>query len=132
MIAVSLTLSEIKREKERADARLYGAALKLIESRARKILAAHHNLDEFVMAMGGWLFTQRNGENKISDCDDRQYIPSYALPFARMMDAFDRLELKVTGEPMRFTARGPVVREWGATDGMDGKAVAAQYLKVRQ
>lgn len=101
-------------------------ALALIESKARKILSENPVLDEFVMAMGGWLFTRKYGRDDISTVY-RERIPSYAMPFTRMMDEFDALELKVTGEPMRFTATGPVVREWGATDLMDGAAVAAKY-----
>ena len=47
-----------------------------------------------------------------------------------MMDEFDDLELKVTGEPMRFTAQGPIVREWGVCDGLNGAAVAEKYGQV--
>ncbi len=59
----------------------------------------------------------------------REYIPTYAMPFTRMMDEFDDMELKITGEPIRFTAQGPIVREWGGTDGLDGEAVAEEYGK---
>lgn len=44
------------------------------------------------------------------------------------MDEFSDMELKVTGEPMRFTATGPVVKMWGVTNGLDGAAVAQKYL----
>ena len=127
MEELSMTLAQIKREKERTDIRLYGMALTLIETRARKILAAHSNLDEFVMAMGGWLFTKKGSDDNISDVY-REHIPSYARSFLEMMDEFNDIELKVTGEPMRFTATGPVVRMWGGTDGLDGTAVAQKYL----
>lgn len=123
------TLAEIKRERERTETRLYEMALSLIERQARKILVAHPSLDEFVMAMGGWLFTRRDIQDDISTVY-REYIPAYAMPFTRMMDEFDRLELKVTGEPMRFTARGPIVREWGGTDGLNGVAVAVKYGRI--
>jgi len=121
-----ITVAAIKREKERTDIRLYDMALTLIERRARAILAAHANLDEFVMGMGTWIFTKRDSEDDISTVY-REYIPAYAMPFTRMMDEFDDLELKVTGESMRFTAGGPVVREWGGTDGLDGEGVAEKY-----
>lgn len=121
------TLAQIKREKERTDIRLYEMALTLIETRARKILAAHSNLDEFVMGMGGWLFTKKDSEDNISDVY-RERIPAYAKPFLEMMDEFNDIELKVTGEPMRFTATGAVVKMWGGTDGLDGAAVAEKYL----
>jgi len=123
----AITVAAIKREKERTDIRLYDMALALIEQRARAILTAHPNLDEFVMGMGAWIFTKRNSEDDISTVY-REFIPAYAMPFTRMMDEFDDLELKVTGEPMRFTAKGPVVRMWGGTDGCEnGEAVAAMY-----
>lgn len=120
------TLAQIKREKERMDEHLYAAALVLIETWARKLLAAHPNLDEFVMAMGGWLFSRRGSDAYISDVYE-EWIPAYAKSFKRMMDEFSNLELKVTGEPMRFTARGPVVRMWGVCDELDGDAVAKRY-----
>ena len=120
------TLGQIKRERMRSEARLYAMALALIETRARKILVGHPSLDEFVMAMGGWLFTRKNSQDDISTVY-RECIPGYAMPFTRMMDEFDDLELKVTGEPMRFTATGPVVQEWGGTDGLDGSGVARKY-----
>jgi hypothetical protein len=126
MKSTAITLAAIKREKECTDARLYDMALTLIEKRARAILAAHKNLDEFVMGMGAWLFTKRDSEDDISPVY-REYIPAYAIPFTRMMDEFDDLELKATGEAMRFTEKGPIVREWGGTDGLDGEAVAEKY-----
>jgi hypothetical protein len=121
-------LAAIKREKEATDEKLYSMALSLIEKRARAILAAHPTLDEFVMGMGGWLFTKRNGDDYISTVY-REYIPSYAKSFTEMMDEFDDLELKVTGESMRFTADGPIVREWGCTDGLDGKGIVERYAR---
>lgn len=122
-----MTVKAIKREKERTDARLYDAALALIEQRARNILTSHVNLDEFVMGMGGWLFTKRNSNDYISTVY-REYIPAYVAAFTRMMDEFDDLELKVTGEPMRFTAQGRVVREWGNCAGLDGIGIADRYV----
>lgn len=101
------TLAQIKAERARTEERLYRMAFALIEMKARKLLQAH-NLNEFVMAMGGWLFTRKDSLDDISsDC-----LPAYARPFARMMDEFDHMEMKVTGEPMRFTANGPVIRNW--------------------
>ncbi len=120
------TVLQIKREKEHFELGMYDDALALIETRARKILVSHPNLDEFVMAMGGWLFTKKNSHDDISTVY-RERIPAYARTFAEMMDEFDDMELKVTGEPMRFTAQGPVVRMWGVCDGLDGAAVAAKF-----
>jgi len=121
------TITAIKHEKERTDKRLYTAALHLIETRARAILAAHSNLDEFVMAMGGWIFTRKQNKADHISTVYREHIPAYLKSFTRMMDEFDRMKLKVTGEPMRFTAHGPKVTDWGGTDGLDGAGVAAKY-----
>ena len=119
------TLAQIRSERMRTEERLYAMSADLIEAKARGILRSHPTLDEFVMGMGAWLFTRKDSADDISTVF-RERIPAYARPFERMMDEFDRLELKITGEPMRFTAEGPVVREWGATDGMDGNTVARQ------
>ena len=117
-----MTLAQIKQEKERTDERLYREASLLIEGKARKILAAHTNLDEFVMAMGGWLFTKKSGKEYISTVY-REDVPYYVRAFMRMMDEFDDMELKVTGESMRFTAAGPIVTTWGCTEGLNAAAI---------
>jgi len=86
---------------------------------ARKALRDHAELNEFIMAMGAWFFTLKEGEmdkvglavtpgnDIIQDCEDD--------PRFKDIDAFVSKwdeELKITGEPMRFTATGPVCREW--------------------
>lgn len=123
------SVNQIREEKEKMEESLYESALTLIEHKARKILASHPSLDEFVMCMGGWLFTRKNSNDDISDID-RSRVPSFARTFMEMMDEFHDMELKVTGEPMRFTAAGPVVRMWGATDGLNGEAVAEKYMEA--
>lgn len=120
------TVRSIRKAKEEFEERLYLDALALIELRARKVLSLHNNLDEFVMAMGGWIFTRHGSDDNISDIE-LSYIPAYARSFAEMMREFEDMELKVTGEPMRFTAKGPIVRMWGVCDGLDGAGVADRY-----
>jgi hypothetical protein len=121
-----MTVSQIKAKKERFDEEIYACALALVENRARKILRSHSNLDEFVMGMGGWLFSRHGSGDSISDIE-LSHIPAYVLSFKKMMDEFSDMDLRVTGEPMRFTADGPVVRMWGVCDGLDGVGVAAVY-----
>ena len=112
-----ITLGRIKHEVQRFEDHIYGIALKLVESRARKLLAAHPNLDEFVMGMGGWMFTRKGIDNHDNiSLVFRDRIPHYASSFTRLMGEFDILQLKITGEPMRFTSDGPVVRSWGTTE----------------
>jgi hypothetical protein len=120
------TLAQIKRQLMQSETRLYAMSLDLIENKARKLLLDHPCLDEYVMAMGGWLFTRKGRTDDISTAY-RECIPAYAMSFTRMMDDFDTVELKVTGEAMRFTATGPIVTSWGGTNGLDGAGVARKY-----
>lgn len=80
-------------------------ALAELERLARKILAKHHNLDEFFMGMGEVVFSTKDGQNFWPE--DRRYTK----PVARFLFNWDRI-LYLTGHPMRFTATGPVVTEW--------------------
>lgn len=80
-------------------------ALELIEKRARVILRKHRNLTEFLSAMGAWFFIDKNG-NTLTELE-------YMKPVADIYDEWDEY-LKLSGEPMRFTADGPVIRDWGA------------------
>lgn len=96
-------------------------ALEYVEQEARKILVEHPELNEFVMAMGAWFFTWKTGatdqhgivieewmSHVISD-GQVEFIDTSDL--ADFMCEWDSV-LKLTGEPMRFTAQGPVVRNW--------------------
>lgn len=96
------------------------AASALVEEQARAILRKHPNLHEFVMAMGGWFFTAKKSQDRSllpgehamihpTDYHAPRYITNSRL--ANFITEWDPY-LKVTGEPMRFTADGPVVREW--------------------
>ncbi len=80
-------------------------ALKIIEHEARKILHRHSNLDEFVMAMGSAFFTTKAGT--ILQLDKRKYFE----PIDKIMCDWNT-ELKMGGEPMRFTAKGHIVTDW--------------------
>ena len=86
---------------------------------ARKALRDHAELNEFVMSMGGWFFTLKIGEmdkmglavtpgnDIIHDCSDD--------PRFKDIEAFISewdLDLHITGEPMRFTATGPIRTDW--------------------
>lgn len=87
-----------------------------VEEQARAILKKHPNLHEFVMAMGSWFFTTKRskdrtllpGEHAVLH-DEPSYIKNSRL--ASFIAEWDEY-LKITGEPMRFTADGPVVRNW--------------------
>lgn len=78
-----------------------------IEQLARNVLKSK-KLREFVMAMGGYFFTDSK--------DNIIYTNDLSSDAAKELDDFinqwDR-ELKVTGSPMRFTRTGPKITDWG-------------------
>lgn len=78
--------------------------LEVMEQIARDILKQHANLEEFVMAMGTWTFWKKDG----SQLDENT---GYLKPLVRFMDYWNDV-FKFTGEPMRFTAEGPVIKDW--------------------
>lgn len=86
------------------------AASAFVESQARSILRKHSSLHEFVMGMGMWSFTTREGDSHLPGFyTTPKYINNSRLAkFIHEWDAY----LKITGEPMRFTADGPTIREW--------------------
>lgn len=81
-------------------------AVKLTEQMARKILREHPNLDEFIMAMGGWSFTIKGSPEHISEGDRAYLEPIYKL-FCDWNE-----ELHIGGHPMRFTADGEIRTDW--------------------
>lgn len=56
------------------------------------------------MSMGCWGFTGKNGDILHDELH-------YMSPVVRLLKKWDEI-LKLTGEPMRFTATGPVIRNW--------------------
>lgn len=81
-------------------------ALKFVEAEARKILEKHSNLTEFVMGMGAVYFLDENGDIIY---DEPKYIEESNL--RKFIDKWDN-DLKLSGHPMRFTAKGFVVTNW--------------------
>lgn len=101
----------------------YDLVITELERRARKILREHPNLDEYIMAMGGWMFTRklgtRNEQGFIVESDSMTIIHEdeaeniqYMRPIYDLMREWDN-DMKLTGDAMRFTAEGEVVRTWG-------------------
>jgi len=102
----------------------YNEACKLacekVERMARGILKRHSHLDEFIMAMGSYFFTAKNGKDdlqpitqKMNASWDYYYVDTvaYLKPLNDFIGKWDEY-LKITGEPMRFTANGPKVTDW--------------------
>ena len=72
---------------------------------ARAILKKNKNLNEFVMGMGTWFFVHKDGRN----CDESDY--KSLQEFSDFIREYDNI-LKITGEPMRFTAEGEKITNW--------------------
>jgi hypothetical protein len=80
-------------------------AVSEVELLARKILAEHPELKEFVMGNGGAHFTRVVGRSvQVED-------ESYMKELDRLIVTWD-LVLNITGEPMRFTATGQKRTNW--------------------
>lgn len=77
-----------------------------VERMARQILLTHPNLNEFIMGMGLACFTDK-ADNSL-DTSDRRYMK----PLDDFISEWDEY-LKITGEPMRFTATGKKITSWG-------------------
>lgn len=81
-------------------------ALAEVEREARRILARHPMLDEFVMGMGIATFTVKGKEHSLG-ISERKYMRS----LENFISDWDEY-LKLTGEPMRFTATGLKRTDW--------------------
>ena len=77
-------------------------ARKKAESFARNELKRNPRLNEFVMAMGSYFFTDQRGNIL------HNYECNPLDNFIRKWDS----QLKITGTPMRFTVNSKKVTEW--------------------
>ena len=72
---------------------------------ARIILRRHPDLDEFFMGNGGAFFTSKTSPSRDTADDPRfRRLNKFIVEWEDVM--------KITGEPMRLTATGPVRRDW--------------------
>ncbi len=74
---------------------------------ARKFLLSHPDYDEFVCCMGSCFFTHIRTERN----DRLDEIRRGARNLTNLMNQWDDY-LKLTGEGVRFTARGRIIRRW--------------------
>ncbi|GEM_PF-2325358 len=98
-------------------------ACEIVEKMARQILSEQKQLGEFVMAMGTYFFTYKSKKRKGETLDPYvtlmnssfNYYLTETEPFFKPLSDFisewDPV-LKITGEPMRFTAKGEKVTDW--------------------
>ncbi len=104
------TLAQIAASYDQARA----LAITLLEHRARAVMRSHRNCAEFICCMGSAFFVVKragalDGEINVDPCDS--YAPAYMGRVAELINEWDDY-LKLTGEGFRFTADGPVNRNW--------------------
>jgi hypothetical protein len=94
-------------------------ASEVVEKMARQILREHPELNEFVMAMGTYFFTYKEGGNldPISSKMNSSYNYVYydTEPFLKPLNDFIGewdSRLKITGDAMRFTAKSEKITDW--------------------
>lgn len=85
---------------------------------ARKIMAKHPHLVEFLMAMGTYYFIDNRGEI-VSTLDEHRANGNYVMRdskayFKKLNDFINEWDeiLKLTGEGMRFKLIGKIVTDW--------------------
>lgn len=93
-------VTEADLEKAYTKARTIGLAL--VEKYAREALRKAPEFEEFVMSNRTWGFTPHASDFIWMEVSE---------PLLDLFQKWDGV-LKLTGEPMRFTADGPVRREW--------------------
>lgn len=82
-------------------------ALDEIIKMAREIMIKHPKAKEFIMGNGTCLFVDEN-DNRINEGDE---IYKFFKDLYEFIDEWDDY-LKLTGEPMRFTADGNIKIDW--------------------
>jgi hypothetical protein len=95
-------------------------AERYVETLAREVLTKMPELDEFIMAMGTYFFTYKEGGENFDPIEqymgkDYRYYTRDANEVVKPLNEFisewdNRLHL--TGHAMRFTVDGPVKTEW--------------------
>ncbi len=83
--------------------RVYDLLIERIEILARLYLTDNPKLKEFIMAMGTCFFTYKRGNETAHDIE----CPEIEAILSEYNEVF-----KLTGEPMRFTAKGKKITDW--------------------
>jgi len=89
-------------------------ALNELIRKARSVLSNNDDLDEFIMVMGSYFFTSKRMYDESNPMGKRgniildDYKPKRIENFISKWDDV----LKLTGEGIRFKAKGEIVRDW--------------------
>ena len=117
------SLPSLTKALDRSHGKTVRMALQAVERQARSILQGEPELlREFVMGMGRMFFVLSDG----STADPAEFFGKYrpVLTSRLKKSSLSRLAklrdfeqgwgetLRLTGYPMRFTAKGPTVRDW--------------------
>lgn len=122
-----MKLSAIAAAYKRSQRKMDRALSKEVERLARGVLLKHSDLDEFIMGMGGWFFTEKTEDATGNVLHDSEKDPRFKS-VTRFMDKWDD-EFNISGEPMRFTATSHKVTEWDSMDTVEQRQAA--YAKAR-
>jgi hypothetical protein len=82
----------------------HNKAIELIIVCAKDIMKRNPEILEYCQAMGTWNFTELSGD--FIDNDDKR-----VKSISDIMDEWDEY-LKLTGYPMRFTAKSEILTNW--------------------
>ena len=83
----------------------------IVEELAREVLIKRPDLVEFVMGMGGWHFTTERYLHYISDDYSPYEERKHMEALETFINEYDSI-FKMTGSPMRFTAKGKKITNW--------------------
>lgn len=89
-------------------------AEKEVERLARLVLLNNPKLREFIMGMGSFFFTDSKDEiihTSMGNNDSRLNRLKGYKRLVKFVEQFDS-QLKITGTPMRFTAKGKKITDW--------------------
>lgn len=113
-------INEKSKELDRLTNELSDLVVARVEQIARRILQTHPNLNEFVMCMGTYFFTDKKTNDVISTYQEQmnsnynyyqEDTYGYFASLNRFIEKYDKT-LKITGNPMRFTATGKTIKNW--------------------
>lgn len=97
-----------KEEMEKCHKNASICADRYVEQLARDVLASYPELDEFVKGMGTWFFSVKG---------DIKYFEDFDKPTKELIELDDFIcewdnVYRMTGSPVRFTAKGKRVTNW--------------------
>ena len=107
--AIDFLLIEAHKLKSQAEE----LALKELEKLARNFLRKYPDYKEFVMGMGVWSVRHNAGGNYCHRDSRYHDVEPELMEIGEFIDYFEyQFDNTFCGNPMRFTAEGPVITDW--------------------